>query len=122
MNPIKFPAKIIEPIKNFLSKEERRLQKRKRELDKQDPFEDERRADDNAAADTDAAEQFGHEKTEALKKEVDRKLIQIRKSLTRIKIGKYGICEKCNRLIDTDRLMIMPETTICVKCEREKGG
>jgi len=23
-------------------------------------------------------------------------------------------------MIDTDRLMIMPETTVCVKCEKKK--
>lgn len=120
MNPIKFPAKVLAPIRDFLSKEERRLKKRKAELTKQDPFEDVRRVSDNAATDSDAAEQVGHERIEALRKEVERKLIQIRKALTRIKIGKYGICEKCGKMIDTDRLMVMPETTVCVACEKKK--
>lgn len=120
MKPIKFPAKVLVPIKSFLSKEERRLRKRKKDLEKQDPFEDVRRISDSASPDTDADEQFGHEKAQAMKKEVDRKLIQIRKALTRIKIGKYGTCEKCRRMIDTDRLMIMPEATVCIDCEKKK--
>ena len=120
MKPIKFPSKIIAPIKSFLSKEERELKKRKVELTKQDPFVDNRRVTDNAAIDTDADEQFGHDRAEALKKEVDRKLIQIRKALTWIKIGRYGTCEKCKKMIDTDRLMVMPETTVCVNCKKEK--
>ncbi len=37
-----------------------------------------------------------------------------------VKIGKYGVCEKCGKMIDTERLMIMPETTICVSCEKKK--
>jgi DnaK suppressor protein len=120
MKPIKFPAKLLAPIKKFLSKEERRLRKRKSELAKQDPFEDERRTSDNAAPDADAAEQVGHERVEAIKKEVERKIIQIRKALTQIKLGKYAICEKCGEMIDTDRLMVIPETTVCVKCEKKK--
>jgi len=52
--------------------------------------------------------------------QVNRKIVQTRRALTRIKIGKYGICEKCGNLIDTDRLMVMPEATLCVNCERKK--
>jgi len=121
MKPIKFPIKVLQPVRKFLSKEERRLRKRKADLGRQDPFKDSRRLSDNAASDTDAAEQISHERSEALKKEVDRKLIQIRKALTRIKIGKYGICERCEKMIDTDRLMVMPEATLCVECEKNKG-
>lgn len=120
MKPIKFPASILAPIQDFLSREERRLKKRKARLNKEDPYEDSRRVIDNAATDTDAIEQLGHERTEALKREVDRKLIQIKKALSQIKIGRYGICEKCAKMIDTDRLMIMPEATVCVDCEKKK--
>lgn len=117
---INFPRKLLEPIRVFLSREERKLEERKKVLAKEDPFEDVRRLTDNAASDADAAEQAGHERITALKRGVDRKLIQVRKALSRIKIGKYGICEKCGRMIDTDRLMIYPEATICVKCKKEE--
>lgn len=120
MKSIKFPSRLLAPIRDFLFKEEKHLKKRKIDLGKEDPFEDTRRLSDNAAIDTEAAEQFGHERAEALKREVDRKLIQIRKALTSIKIGKYGICEKCGQMIDTDRLMVMPEATVCINCEKKK--
>lgn len=89
-------------------------------MDQEDPFSDVRRISDNAAPDSEAAEQEGHERVSALQREVDRRLIQIKKALTRIKIGKYGLCEKCNQMIDTDRLMVMPEATVCVDCEKKK--
>lgn len=117
---VTFPARVLEPVRSFLAREESRLLKRKDELTKEDPFADVRRLSDSAAPDTDAAEQSGHERISALRQEVDRKLIQIRKALSRIKIGKYGVCEKCGKMIDTDRLMVMPEATFCVKCERKK--
>lgn len=117
---IVFPRNLIEPIKEFLHLKEHELTQRKKKIESQDPFKDTSRALDNASPDTDAAEQFGHANTEGLKREIDRKLIQIRKALTRIKLGKYGICEKCGKMIDTDRLMVFPEATVCVDCEKKK--
>lgn len=120
MTSVKFPNSLIEPIRRALHLEAQKLSHRKSDLEKEDPFKDPARLTDNAAADTDAAEQFGHHNVEGLKKEIDRKLIQIRKALSRIRIGKYGICEKCGRMIDTDRLMVFPEATVCIKCKKEK--
>jgi len=117
---VTFPAKLVEPIGRFLKREQKRLEKRKKGIREADPFEDVRRLSDNAAPDADAAEQFGHERAKAMREQVERKQIQIKKALTRIKIGKYGICEKCGQMIDTDRLMILPETTFCIKCEKKK--
>jgi DnaK suppressor protein len=115
-----FPANILRPIAKMLHLEEKKLEERKKSLDKEDPFSSTDRLSDNAAIDTDAAEQFTHARMEAMKKEIDRKLIGIKKALTMIKIGKYGICENCGKMIDTDRLMVKPEATLCVICEKEK--
>lgn len=120
MTRVAFPASLLEPIKQFLHLEEKKLNERKKKLEEQDPFKDPKRLADNASSDADAAEQFGHANVEGLKKEIDRKLVQVRKALTSIKLGKYGICEKCGGMIDTDRLTIFPEATICVKCEKKK--
>lgn len=117
---VAFPAKVLEPVRAFLTREEKRLVKRGEELKQEDPFTDVRRVEDSAAPDTDAAEQSGHERISAIRRAVERKHIQVKKALTRIKLGKYGICEHCGKMIDTDRLMIMPEATLCVKCERER--
>jgi DnaK suppressor protein len=110
----------LAPVGNFLKAQLDKLQKRKKEIEKEDPFQDTARVTDNAAPDTEAEEQFGHARTSALKREIDRKIIQTRKALTMIKVGRYGICEDCGEMIDTDRLMIYPEATRCVKCERKR--
>ena len=120
MAKVTFPASLLEPIKNFLHLREKELNRRKKSLEEQDPFKDPKRLLDNASSDADASEQFGHANIEGLKREIDRKLIQVRKALTWIKLGKYGTCERCGKMIDTDRLMVFPEATVCIKCEKEK--
>lgn len=119
-NPINFPLSVLKPIQKFLTREEKELEKRKKTLEKEDPFADSSRLIDSAAPDADAAEQFGHSRIEALKHEIDRRLIEIRKALSKIKIGSYGTCEECGEMIDTERLMVKPEASKCIECEKKK--
>lgn len=50
---------------------------------------------------------------------LEKKLVQIRKALRKIKSGKYGICEKCKKKISLERLKILPEATLCKKCQKK---
>ncbi len=115
-----FPTKVLGPVKGFLQGELKKLKKQAERVKKNDPFADTSRVNDNAAVDTDVAEQVGHSNAEAKGKFIKSRIVQIRKALTRIKIGKYGICEDCGKMIDTDRLMVFPETTVCVKCVKDR--
>lgn len=47
------------------------------------------------------------------------KLKNINLALKKIKKGKYGICEKCKKQIDTKRLKIFPEARFCMKCKKK---
>ncbi len=117
---VSYPIEVLRPVRDYLSEKLFGLEKRKKELSREDPFSDKSGLLDNAAVDADAAEKVGHMQVFALKQVADKSIIQIRKALTMIKIGKYGVCEKCGKMIDTDRLMIMPEITICVSCEKKR--
>lgn len=121
---IKFPLNVLRPIQDYLKKEEKKLNKRKKELEKEDPYKNTDRLMDNAAVDTDAAEGTGHERISVLKREIDLNLIRIKKALTRIKLGKYGLCVKCGKMINTERLAINPSSTLCIECaeKEEKDG
>lgn len=111
---------VLKPVSAYLKSEEEKLKKRKKALEKEDPFADQDRLNDNAAIDTEAAEENGHERVSALKMEVDKTLIRIRKTLTKIKLGKFGLCDNCGKLIDTDRLAIDPTVTECITCAQKK--
>jgi len=117
-----FPASVLKPVSNFLTARLHTLEKRKKEIAKEDPFADTSRTEDNASPDAEADEQFGHARASALKTEISRSIVSIRKALTMIKLGKYGICEECGKMIDTERLIAFPEATLCAKdaAKREK--
>jgi len=117
---LRFPSTVLTPVAHFLTARLHTLEKRKKEIAKEDPFADPSRVDDNAAPDTEADEQFGHARTSAIKSEISKSIIGIRKALTLIKLGKYGICEECGRMIDTERLIAYPEATLCAKDARAK--
>ncbi|MCH7951441.1 TraR/DksA C4-type zinc finger protein [Patescibacteria group bacterium] len=116
---IQFPARILRPLRNYLLAAQKRLERRRHNIVAEDPFSDSSRVNDNAASDTDAAEISGHDRAEALRNEVDRGLITVRKALTKIKLGKYGQCERCKKMIDTDRLAVNPTAELCMSCEKK---
>src|SRR3989344_7507640 len=115
-----FPKQILAPMKVFLIDQLQGLKKVRKDINANDPFRTQDRTVVKAAPDSDAEEQFGHARSTAMKEHIDRRIIQTRQALSRIKIGAYGICEECGNLIDTDRLMIKPEATLCVKCEAKR--
>jgi len=45
------------------------------------------------------------------------KLKNVNLALKKIEKGKYGICEKCQKSIDVERLKIFPEAKFCQKCK-----
>lgn len=116
----RIPTDLLKPVGLFLQTKLNELKKTRREVAKEDPFKDITRVTDNASPDDDAAEQFGHARTLAIKEQLDRKIIQTKKALARIKIGKYGICADCGNMIDTDRLMVYPEAIYCANCQKKR--
>ncbi|KKS41403.1 MAG: Zinc finger, DksA/TraR C4-type [Candidatus Gottesmanbacteria bacterium GW2011_GWB1_43_11] len=117
---LKFPKAILVEIETHLLAEKKRVQEQITELAAQDPFADVDRLSDNAASDTEAKEEFNHDRVEAMLEELKLKLTQIEAALTRIKNGKYGYCTNCKQMIDTDRLAAIPTATLCVTCGAEK--
>lgn len=107
-------------IREILSRKKKELEQRILQLTKEDPFQDKERLVDNASSDTEAREEIGHERVEALKQELFSNINRIKEALGILKSGKYGKCVKCGRRIDKERLKIFPEATFCVECEHKK--
>jgi DnaK suppressor protein len=41
-------------------------------------------------------------------------------ALEKISNGTYGICESCEREIESERLEALPVTTLCIECKRRE--
>ncbi len=65
------------------------------------------------------AELFEREKTAALIMVLERRLLDIEKALRAIEKGQYGICERCGKPIEPERLEAKPDATLCIECQRE---
>lgn len=115
---INFPSRLTKSIGVFLEKRLVELKRSEKKMKANDPFMDPHRSSQNSLEE-DVDEQIGHFDTEVKMNFLAKRTVQLRKALTRMKLGKYGICEKCGKMIDTNRLLVNPEATTCVKCEKE---
>ncbi len=50
--------------------------------------------------------------------DLEGRLKNINLALEKIKNGRYGICEKCKKEIAEARLVVSPESRLCVKCKK----
>lgn len=115
-----FPKDLLVDIRKHLEIEKEDLTKRIAELTVQDPFSDPDRASDNAASDTEAAEESDHDRYAAMTDELKEKVSATAAAIARIDAGTYGFCTHCQSMIDTDRLAVLPMATLCKACEESK--
>ena len=59
------------------------------------------------------------EKNLALVQTLEGKLQSIDRALRALKLGVYGVCERCHERIDRARLQARPDATLCLGCQRE---
>ena len=51
-----------------------------------------------------------------LKRRQENQLLRIENALKRLAKGQYGLCGKCKKPIEEDRLEVFPDTVSCVRC------
>lgn len=59
------------------------------------------------------------EKNVVLVSQLEYKLEGIHAAIRAIDKGKYGLCERCGKEIDLERLEVRPDATLCVRCQAE---
>jgi RNA polymerase-binding transcription factor DksA len=52
----------------------------------------------------------------SLESNLELRLRDIQNALLKIKKGRFGICEKCGKMISKKRLKLYPEAKFCQKC------
>jgi DnaK suppressor protein len=63
-----------------------------------------------------AQERENDEVEEAIGIETEQSLRGVRAALARLDEGRYGVCEGCGDQIAPERLAVLPEAVLCVKC------
>lgn len=115
-----FPAKFLQQVWKRLSLEERRLAKEKKRLEEEDPaLRPEITVVKPAEMVDEATEALNQERVEAEKGMISKILMETQRALSKIKIGRYGICESCGKPIDQARLKAYPQARSCLDCEKK---
>ena len=61
-----------------------------------------------------------HETDELLRRRLGRRLTELEHVQRRLEQGSYGKCEQCGGEIPEERLQAMPDSVMCVPCQRTK--
>lgn len=114
------PKEFIDKARGLLLKKEKQIGHEQKLLIKEDPYLQSGRETGNAE-DIDEAilEDVAKDLTDIKLGFLGAAILQVRKALARIKIGKYGICENCGEQIEAARLKAYPEATLCLKCSKK---
>lgn len=120
---LRIPSSVLKQVKDYLEGKLRDSESRLAQLHREDPATDKDRLHMEASDDDTANVKAKHEQVQALQFQLTKTVVEIRKALSKIKVGSYGTCEVCGKMIDTDRLAAKPSATLCLEDEKkmEKG-
>ncbi|MFH1838174.1 MAG: TraR/DksA C4-type zinc finger protein [Candidatus Kuenenbacteria bacterium] len=110
----------LEKIKKTLFEEKKKLEKKLNEI----AIKNEDTKDDYVAnfpnigneEDENILEVTEFEENIGIENSLEISLQQINQALKRIEENKFGICEKCNKEINEQRLLVFPAAVLCQKC------
>jgi len=111
-----YPKELLTDIEAFFLNEKKNVEKRLSQITEEDPYSDRESTTNSADVTVDATEDILHEHATANKEALERKIKEIDMALERVKNGKYGMCKKCDMLINTDRLSSNPFALYCITC------
>lgn len=114
MSTKKLSDDFIKTQKLYLLKEKVRLEQELKEMENFPQYGDS--SDDN----TEEVEDFTT--SQGVEKNLLEMLSDVKKALSKIEKGEYGLCENCGGkvLIGEERLKAFPAATTCIKCDNTK--
>jgi len=107
-------------FKKQLDREEKKLGEQQERLTKDDPLFEPERTHSNSEIGDEAQEEISHRHFAAVREVVKDRSEQVKKALSRLKKGKYGLCADCGQPIDPARLKVDPSVTLCLGCQEKK--
>ena len=116
--------KLIEELKEKLEVQKKSIQKELESFATEDPnlkhnWETKYPNREDGDKDEEADEVQEYDNKLSLEYSLELKLKDINNALEKIKIGTYGICEKCGKKITEERLLACPEAKTCLNCHKK---
>ena len=56
----------------------------------------------------------------AMRDRAQQHLVEIEGALQQLEMGVYGLCERCGRPIEPERLAVLSHTTLCSQCAQHR--
>ncbi len=116
----------IEKLKAILKERKEKIERELREFAKEGktpgdwetkfPYYDGDSGSSRLEREADEVEEY--ENLLALEHSLETKLKEIELALKKMEEGNYGICEKCKKEIEIERLKVFPEARFCQKCQK----
>lgn len=116
---LNLPRKTINQIRKVLLRQQKSVEKQLKEIEKDDPVTNKDLAPEASESGTDSWMAEVHGRLSAIKDDLTMFSGKIRNSLTNLKKGTYGKCEKCGKTIEVQRLKALPTATLCLFCSKK---
>lgn len=115
--------KIIDELKKKLESEKESIQKELETFASKDPNSKDNwdtrypnREDGDKDEEADEVQEY--ENMISVEHNLEIRLKDINSALEKMEKGEYGVCEKCGKKIDPERLQALPEARTCLKCHQ----
>lgn len=113
-----FNPSSIKEVKKLLLKKQKNVSNHLKSLEKGDPFLSSEYLGESVESGTYSWEADVHTSNKALKDNLLKISSQVNECLDKIQRGTYGLCAKCGKKIDDERLKAIPLTTLCISCTK----
>lgn len=116
--------KLVGELKEKLQNEKSALEKELETFASKDPktkdnWETKYPNRENGNMEEEADETQEYDNLLSIEHRLELKLKDVNSALEKIEKGTYGICEKCGKIIERDRIVAYPEAKLCIECNKQ---
>jgi len=115
---LKLPQKSLAKIRSYLQKQQKQVEEEIKELDRDDLALN-NTTPESSEPGTDSFIADVHSRLTAVKTTLQDMLKKTQLSLRKLRVGTYGKCEKCGKVIEPARLAVLPTATMCLSCSKK---
>ena len=116
---LNLPRLNLDKIKRDLLRRQKQVEQQLQSIEREDPVMAAGLAVGASESGTDSWLAEAHGRLTTLKNDLKSLSGKIAYSLTRLKRGTYGKCENCGKMIEAERLEVLPTATLCLSCSKK---